>query len=367
MDVGEPLVERLFGSDHVASGPTTESSQEHFALTLGGVPLLAPLRPTVVRSVVVASGADDRWRERFGKRIIAAGLNTPRGDPLLRRRMWIETGSGSLHAHLSDVLDTPVAITATFGPDRPNRKPVMRIFNATGRLLAYAKVGWNQLTRELVTREAENLEWLSARNSDRIETPRVISSSRWRDLEVLVSEPISVTPAARERDRVSMPIALESVVRLTPQRSTALIGSPFWSAVAPEIDLRLRTAIEGQWGDSHILWGFGHGDWTPWNMSRGVDCVAVWDWERAGDDVPLGLDAIHYHFQRRLRRSRDTVQALELAVSEVVAGRYDRAIDDTEAMTALYTASIAQRFADSDPVPRWVSQIVDRAVGPGPS
>ena len=36
------------------------------------------------------------------------------------------------------------------GADRPNGKPVVTVMTAAGEALGFGKIGWNELTREMV-------------------------------------------------------------------------------------------------------------------------------------------------------------------------------------------------------------------------
>jgi len=47
-------------------------------------------------------------------------------------------------------------------------------------------------------------------------------------------------------------------------------------------------------GGRDLVFGRGHGDWTPWNMAEVQGRLVVWDWERAAEGVPVGVDAAHY-------------------------------------------------------------------------
>jgi thymidylate kinase len=59
--------------------------------------------------------------------------------------------------------------------------------------------------------------------------------------------------------------------------------------------LRLLTqGIEFMVVDSAL----GHGDFTPWNMYVGNDKLAIYDWELARKDLPLGFDAFHFIIQK---------------------------------------------------------------------
>jgi len=62
--------------------------------------------------------------------------------------------------------------------------------------------------------------------------------------------------------------------------------------------------IEDWWGDIEVPMGRNHGDWIPPNISIRTDgAFNVWDWERSGRDVPLGIDTMQFIlFVESLRR-----------------------------------------------------------------
>ena len=63
-----------------------------------------------------------------------------------------------LRRHLAETLAAGrVELAVRIGATRPNGKPVVQVSRPDGRVLAYAKVGWNDLTRPLVAAEAEAL------------------------------------------------------------------------------------------------------------------------------------------------------------------------------------------------------------------
>ena len=123
--------------------------------------------------------------------------------PLPRLRV---TGAGeSIETFLSAVLGEPVAVGVLLGTWRANRKPVLRIFDAGGDTLGFAKVGHNDLTRELVRREAENLRGVGAAPGGHLQTPELIHHQRWRGLEILVMSALT-HPVAVEADFERLPL-----------------------------------------------------------------------------------------------------------------------------------------------------------------
>jgi hypothetical protein len=215
----------------------------------------------------------------------------------------------------------------------PNRKPTLQLLDGAGRMRGYAKVGWSPLTRELVRNEAESLRACAASPPPGLGVPKVLAAGRWRDLDLVVTNPLP-TAVRRHRDALRPPpVAVTAGLAATRgTRALPLAASPYWSSVrdrvaeaeaagdaegAPaeraEITAVLTAAadrIQGRHGGTLMTFGRWHGDWVPWNLAWDGDRLFAWDWEHAGDDAPLGFDLLHWHFQVAfIRRRRPVAEA----------------------------------------------------------
>ena len=206
-----------------------------------------------------------------------------------------------LRRHLAETLSAGrVELAVRVGATRPNGKPVVQVSRPDGRVLAYAKVGWNDLTRPLVAAEAAALRAFAARGDSTrtFRVARLLHAGEWRGNTLTVVEPLTggaaITAPDPPRD-ATHELALGGAVARSP-----LQESGWWRAVRARItaaDAGLDAAadaIAADAGDRLLGFGRGHGDWTPWNMRRIDGRLVVWDWERAGDGVPVGIDAVHY-------------------------------------------------------------------------
>ncbi len=206
-----------------------------------------------------------------------------------------------LRRHLAETLAAGrVELAVRVGATRPNGKPVVQVSRPDGRVLAYTKVGWNDLTRPLVAAEAEALRGFAARgdSSRTFRVARLLHAGDWRGNTLTVVEPLTggaaVTAPDPPRD-ATHELALGGAVTRSP-----LAESGWWQDVRARIaaaDSGLDAAadaIAAEAGDSLLGFGRGHGDWTPWNMRRIDGRLVVWDWERAAEGVPVGIDAMHY-------------------------------------------------------------------------
>jgi hypothetical protein len=246
--------------------------------------------------------------------------------PFLRDRLTIAAaGPGrhetQLHEFLSDVLGRGDFVTSMrIAPRRPNGKPVVQVIADDGTVLAYAKFGWEKLTRQLVRHEAQVLgELVSRTKGTPLRVPRVLFSGAWRGIEAVVLAPLA-GQRLRLRSVSDMPVdAAIALAELRPRSRAELGDSAFWRKSAAQFDrimpaldepdrdilARARDQIEAQWGGVCLPMGQCHGDWIPPNMSVTPDgAYNVWDWELSDSNVPLGIDAMHFILHLELRGGR---------------------------------------------------------------
>jgi hypothetical protein len=253
---------------------------------------------------------------------LASGLGLAR--PLLQERLSViapgdDLVETPLHAFLSEVLGKDEFVTSLrLAPRRPNGKPVVQVVARNGRVLAYAKFGWENLTRRLICHEASVLGELALLTRESVlQVPGIIYAGEWRDLETLVLAPlegIGRTPRSPAKIPVAASVALAGV---RPRVIERLCDSKFWwrtlsrigqlapllSEGARYVILEARRAIETRWGDVELPTGQIHGDWIPPNMLLRPDGrFNVWDWERSMSDAPLGIDTVQFILYLELRR-----------------------------------------------------------------
>jgi hypothetical protein len=192
----------------------------------------------------------------------------------------------------------------------PNAKPTLRLWDAAGSELGFAKVGWSPATRRLVDNEAAALESVHGRVEGLV-VPELLAHGRWHDKEYLVTKPL---PRGGRRLR----LRLSSHVRVLKQLS--LTGDVWRGPLGQGAYLIRRRELLAQIGRSepeaaHVLgvwldamaespvdldFGRVHGDWTPWNLAQVGDRVAAWDWEHSHPHAPWGFDYLHWHFQQAI-------------------------------------------------------------------
>jgi len=212
-------------------------------------------------------------------------------------------------------------IAVFFGEQhRPNRKPVLQVMTERGDVLGYVKVGWNALTKRLVANEADALRSMAGSPPATFRVPRLLGEIAVGDLRVTVVSPFPHSLLRRGTLGAIPPEATREVALRLGTDTHTLTGSDYERELRRRIasvpDAGRRTDLSALFdlvrstdAETVLTFGSWHGDWTPWNMSRTRSGLVVWDWERSGGPVPVGLDAVHHRFQVRWRGGRESVAA----------------------------------------------------------
>jgi hypothetical protein len=290
---------------------------------------------------------------------------------------------------LPDMLGERVVSAVVLGPGRrPNAKPVLQLLRADGRVLAYAKIGWNDLTRDLIANEHKALASWEGEPPTTFAVPRPLGSTMWNRHSILLvspapqrvfrSGPRNDPPPTRTVREVAAHGGIEEVELANAPYVARLrayadrvsddegIRSTARSAIASTIDRD---------GNRKIAVGTAHGDWGPWNMSRVDGTLHVWDWERATDGVPIGTDVLHLHCQASIFGSRRSVPtSITLALAEARAQLVELGVDPTvhRSLMDLYLVERLLRLAAgrSEGVPvrqELVTGVIDVLLGRGGS
>ncbi|KAB1948992.1 hypothetical protein F8271_01650 [Micromonospora sp. ALFpr18c] len=276
----------------------------------GAATLLAynALRPPRVRAVRAAVGGLARLGAvglaPFPTLTVSVPVGVPVAELLLTERLAAALGG------------TPLLAAFGVRPPDPNHKPTLQLFDGDGRPRGYAKIGWNDATRALVTAEAAALRALPAvvGAADHPVPPGLLAELAWADQVVAVIEPLPSAVRGVPVDDPPRVAALLAVARRggpgAPPRPLA--GSAFLArmtaqarraAAAGAAGTRAVAAVEvltRLHGATDVEFGHWHGDWVPWNLGEYGGRLFAWDWEHSGPDVPVGFDLAHDAFQRAL-------------------------------------------------------------------
>lgn len=278
-------------------------------LARGAVPkMLVPVEPSTAASASLrrASGADGL---RGSVQRAAAGAAVSAAPGLLRQRVEVRGGENGLDELIGSVLGEAVSFSVSIGTARVNRKPVLQVFDRTGRCRAFGKVGWAAHTCADVEAEGRALAAIGGRRFDHLVPPALLARTRWEGRPVLLTAPL--VPRGWRTLRVGRSswkpptAAMRELNAHFAETPAPLLQAPWWARQWQEVGRladvvtrgRLARAMEQVAqlaGDRPLAWGAWHGDWTPWNMASDGHRTLLWDWERFETGVPAGLDAVHY-------------------------------------------------------------------------
>lgn len=272
--------------------------------------LLVPLTPSRVTQTSMRRDHDDRDLKERAQGTVAqviARLGVLRfagGEVLelppfgLVRDLEIELGEKRLLA------------TISLGPRRRNRKPVIQLIRPDGTPVAFVKVGWSGLTRELVTNEAHWLEHVKGRLPAGVAAPEVLARKTTDQVDAIATTPLPVKAGAKRTASVPTKIVREMALLSSagPLALSQLTTVKQWSDNAVGELLNTKRLLEKH-GDIVLETGMWHGDLTPWNTASSGGLMYLWDWEFAGDHRPIGFDALHECFERTRRASANNEQA----------------------------------------------------------
>jgi hypothetical protein len=298
-----------------------------------------------------------RARRSIYARLAGSSLGWARFPPLVMSYDR-EPAPGELPTdYFRRVLGRPdTALAISFGPPRPNRKPVAQVLTLDGHVLGFAKIGWNPPTRDLLRNEASALRRWSRRGPQTFRVPALVHHAEWFDgRDVLVTAPVPMS--ADQEVRAGRLPSLEVIREIAATGGTGLMPlreTPWWRSVLRRLepaDAPVATVIRWM-GELHgrrlIHHGSWHGDLAQQNMSTVGGRLHIWDWERAADGAPLGLDPIHFHFQHALRGRHDVARASRAAARRATPTLRALGVprEDDALLSACHLADILLRFEE---------------------
>lgn len=357
---------RVLSPLHGTVGP---DAQHYAVLPSGTKPrYLLPADAPELAAPAIRAGGSERRADRFLRRAIGPALRC-KVPKLLGREVVVPGGSAedpSLLRWLEERLSIDgLRMAIAIGPPRPNRKPVMQLFDGGGRTIGFAKVAVDTLTERLVRTEAT---FLAGNRLRRIVVPTPILQDDWRGHALVVYEPLPLDPSGFEaRLRLTVPELVE-ISEVIPTEVQKVTGSAWWQrvnrdlrevddALAPPLT-RFARHLEERLGGVRWTFGAWHGDLTPWNAQWRHGQLYVWDWERVSGPVPVGFDPVHAGYQvAHLREGAGSSQAAAQACSdygEVLTGLGVPA-KEHRLLADCYRLELALRIIDGRAPPRSAS------------
>lgn len=260
---------------------------------------------------------------------------------------------------LNNSLDQRVKLHASIGiRTGDNRKPTLQLIDSLGRPAGYAKLAWNESSRQFITTETAVLEEIGNRPAA-MRAPALLCSGELHGFPYLVTAPLPADvkavrrgvepPSSREFYSLCPVVRVDHVttsihfLQLCKRLSSAASAADSeLLAVANDLagvlwERNTRMPIAERW----------HGDLVPWNTARDTTGVLwCWDWESSERDAVAGLDAVHWMFSVR-RENGMGASAESLSASVLDAGKHLHAAGlRTESwadLAAIYTLVITER------------------------
>jgi hypothetical protein len=343
--------------------------------------VLVPLESRRAAAAAVRQYSDGMTqRARLTKALVGVGLRSGALQRLLRRRgSVLRVGAGGvhrdaaargtlLHEYLPESLGRrDLAAAVVIGHVRLNRKPVLQLVDTCGRPVGYVKVGWNDLTRRLVRNEAAMLARLAEIGPQTFAAPRLLHRGEWRGLDVTVSAALPHGLWRRGRRYRLPPVAVsQEIASLGGIERVALGRSAWWHGLrrrlgpvmeqttgrAAEVLAAALEALEREAAGTALAFGTWHGDWGPWNLRATSRTLLVWDWERSGDGVPVGLDLLHFGYLtgvQGLRQPPATAAAASLRRAAPFLGDLGQQPDAGALLLVLYLLELICRASEAEP------------------
>jgi hypothetical protein len=323
-------------------------------------PLLVPADHRVAAAAVRHYSGQRSPAARLTTKLFSACLNSGLGGAMFRHRltMHVPAGADTVETYLAGVLSRDIRVSMYLGPPRANRKPVLHILSPAGEPVAFAKIGINPLTRQLVRTEHDTLTRLKQAELPGITVPGVLHYGTWQELQILV---MSALPAWQNRQPLAAPQlagAMAAVASVAGVHSGPLGSSEYLTSLRSRLSsatdspdqatlLWLVDELTARAGQVTLGYGAWHGDWAPWNMASTTNGILVWDWERFTTGVPLGFDALHYRLQAQVGPGhRDPAAAALACVHDAAQTLTPFGVSPAQAQATalLYLADLATRY-----------------------
>jgi hypothetical protein len=302
---------------------------------------------------------------------------------LTPHRLSVQRGPHGIDSYLGEALGAEVLVAMYVGPPRAVQKPVVQVITAAGETIAFAKIGINRLTEELVRTEARTLKLLREHELTSLRVPDVLHTGQFNGHEILVQSAILPT-RAEGPSRELLIAATGEATTVGGKQRLRWASSEFRETLHRRFERLsgdahhrlLRRALDlcdQSLGDGDLWFGSSHGDWAPWNMTRVRGELVAWDWEYFRQGVPTSLDAVHYDVSERVALRGQSPQEAFEQVRTATSGTLTSDLHDSSERTSavlVYIADLLIRYVEDDEVgaagtamsriEEWAEAVLDR-------
>jgi hypothetical protein len=321
--------------------------------------MLVPASRRAAAAAVRRYPQSDSGLGRIERGLAVLALRTGASALVLRDRIQVARPPGTpvpdtIDQYLRRALKQDVLLSVHIGRERATRKPVLQLLTPEGKVIGFAKLGIDPPTRQLVRMETIALVTLDHLKLRRVQAPRVLHAGRWRNTDVLVQQALPSWGRRAEPPARLLTEAMRELAWSTGVSRGPLAGSRYWRALHERLRGlatlgRVADELVLSMGDLELTFGAWHGDWVPENMAAVADRLLLWDWEQFAQDVPVGLDALHYDLAVRLAAGLDPGQALDATFGRAAGLLAPFGVGEPEAVRAtglLYAIDLATRYPD---------------------
>ncbi len=258
-------------------------------------------------------------KAQAARRLLALALRLGAGRYILPP---VEGMDGALLDHLRAALGRPELVFAiSLGVPGPHRKPVLQALTPEGDTVAFIKVGWNAQTRAMVNNEHCALQTLGKHPFQHGRLPAVLHFEDWRNLTLLVTEPLCLPLGHAALTELHIDFLLEVAaigatrapfaesdffIDLNDRLAAIREHIPRYQAVVLD---RALTILAAHLGDVELPWFWRLGDFTPWNIGVSGGLITVIDLEYAARNCLPGWDILHFLAQTQFYNGRTTKQS----------------------------------------------------------
>ncbi|MEU6859071.1 hypothetical protein AB0B28_09410 [Glycomyces sp. NPDC046736] len=279
---------------------------------------------------------------------------------LLPHRLTTGGGEG-IDDHLASVLGHDVHLSVHIGPARANRKPVLQILDGEAETVAFAKLGVNALTRELVDAETAATRRLSELcDLKLLRVPKLLHAGNWNGHNLMVTSALPAWTAPADLGPARRIAGMRELAEACGSSRAPLGESDYAARLRGRLKAltdrgetdadTLQTAGEtllDRYAATELTFGAWHGDWAPWNTRETAEVIYLWDLERFETGVPYGFDAAHYRLQDDIvTRGTDPTTAVLGLVAGAPATLAPMGVAPSEAepTALLYLVDLAARY-----------------------
>ena len=291
-------------------GKITEKGETflHIALPDGrGYLLPASSKKVAVKGLSMY--APQKKKTKVAKEILRLGILSGVANHLLPK---INIDLEEIKELLRDVFgERDLHISISLGTPGPHRKPVLQVATSGGEILGYAKVGWNEITKELVINDAVMNEKIRRMNFKDLYVPQIIHFSKSDGCTILITSPIKELHTTKWDNNVKNKfIKIMALIADKTRHEVIFRDTQFWeeinerfinlSGYLPEYQYRTiansLNVIEIRLGKLELPWVLRLGDTTRWNMGldRRSGSLILIDLEYAKEEWLVGWDLFRF-------------------------------------------------------------------------